>query len=157
MLKYTSTYVQDHFKNASKACQTEPVHITKNDSPCAVLLSPTEYKRLTDIENKYWGELAELAESCGFMDDHEVNLWVNTKTNHYLYLKITRMAFKYLDSLTKHKCENILVGLKETVANQSKKIKKTEGYNFKQCDFGKNKVIFDGVEGAIRIIYVGER
>jgi prevent-host-death family protein len=34
----------------------EPVQVTRNKMPVAVLLSIQEYKRLEAIEDTYWGE-----------------------------------------------------------------------------------------------------
>jgi prevent-host-death family protein len=76
---YTSSYAQNHFGVVMEECLEAPVHITMDGRPYAVILSLTEYKRLKWIEENFFGQLASIAESCGFMDEEEMNRWVTEK------------------------------------------------------------------------------
>ena len=74
-----STKVQNNFGGTIEQSQTEIIAITMNGRPYAVLMSSSEYKRLTEIEQRFWMELANVAKSCGFMNDEEMNTWVEGK------------------------------------------------------------------------------
>lgn len=79
MKKVYATKAQNNFGELQSQCQLEPISIINNGRPYAVLLSMSDYKRLKEIEAKFYGKLAFVSESCGFMDDEEMNKWIEDK------------------------------------------------------------------------------
>jgi prevent-host-death family protein len=81
MKKVPATRVQNNFGETLESCMTEAVSITKNGREVAVLISKPEYDRLYAFGKRFHGELALIAESCGFMDNEEMHKWIEEKVN----------------------------------------------------------------------------
>lgn len=79
MKTITSTDATQHFADAVKLGLKEPVLITKDGVPQSVLMGWNEYQRLIKLEKDFWGKLGWIAESVGFMDDTEMNQWIEEK------------------------------------------------------------------------------
>ena len=51
--------------------QDSPIQIEKSGRPVAIVLSPSEYTYLQELEEQYWVARAEAATSSGEWIDHE--------------------------------------------------------------------------------------
>ncbi len=156
-VKVSSTKAGKCFGSFLEVCKKEPVHITHYRRQVATLLSASDYERFLDVDNRFWGELAVLAEKVGFPDDVIVRQWLMKKTGYALNLTISKVALEVLETIPTIRCENILNDLLDAPKDPTRRIKKLQGYKFRRCDFGKYRVIFDVVNGTIQIFYVGEQ
>jgi antitoxin Phd len=71
MKEAAATDVKNKFGQMLETVVSEPVTIEKNGRPVAVMMSMAEYERLTEIEDRYWGEKALKALEEGFASDAE--------------------------------------------------------------------------------------
>lgn len=71
MKEAAATDVKNKFGQMLETVMSEPVTIEKNGRPVAVMMSVAEYERLTEIEDRYWGEKALKALEEGFASDAE--------------------------------------------------------------------------------------
>lgn len=80
MMKETAaTTAKNGFGHLIEMAMTEPVAIEKKGRPIAVLISFDEYKRLIELEDRYWGERALKAIDGGFMTAKETSKWLKGK------------------------------------------------------------------------------
>lgn len=63
----TATEAKNRFAELVDLARIEPVTITRNDRAVAIVLSPTEYSRLLQTDDTYWGELANKAKDSEFL------------------------------------------------------------------------------------------
>ncbi len=75
----TSTDIKNHFGEYLETSITEPIVIQKTGRPLAVMISISDYKRLTALEDKYWAEQAEQAEKKGYIDHKESLQFLKSK------------------------------------------------------------------------------
>jgi PHD/YefM family antitoxin component YafN of YafNO toxin-antitoxin module len=68
-----ATEVKNKFGAVIDFALVEPVMVQKSGRSCVVMLSATEYERLTNIEDAYWAARAVKAEASGFASADEVN------------------------------------------------------------------------------------
>lgn len=61
----TATTLKNNLGEVMQAVAREPVHITKQGRDYAVMLSITEYERLTALEDDWWAQRARQAEAEG--------------------------------------------------------------------------------------------
>ncbi len=73
MCEFTASDAKNNFAHLLDTAQREPVQITKNKRPVAVLLSQQEYDRLQAMEDFYWGELANAAVKRNDFLGHEAS------------------------------------------------------------------------------------
>ena len=69
MKKAAATDVKNKFGQMLEAAMSEPITIEKKGRPVAVMMSFTEYERLVEIEDRYWGAKALKAIEEGFASD----------------------------------------------------------------------------------------
>jgi prevent-host-death family protein len=81
MKDVTATEIKNKFGQILEAALMEPVTIDKMGRPVAVLMSIGEYQRLTEIEDRCWGEKALKALEKGFLSEEEGNNWLKGKLN----------------------------------------------------------------------------
>jgi PHD/YefM family antitoxin component YafN of YafNO toxin-antitoxin module len=58
---------------------SEPITIERKGRPVAVMMSITEYQRLAEIEDRYWGEKARKAVEEGFVKEENTRAWLKRK------------------------------------------------------------------------------
>jgi len=61
----TATTLKNNLGEVMQAVAREPVRITKQGRDYAVMLSITEYERLTALEDDWWAQRARQAEAEG--------------------------------------------------------------------------------------------
>jgi antitoxin Phd len=71
MYRIAAREAKNEFGRLLDNAQREPVTIEKKGRPVAVLLSIPEYQRLEDMEDYYWGKLAQEAKAEGFISVEE--------------------------------------------------------------------------------------
>lgn len=81
MKETTATEAKNRFGHLIDMAMTEPVTIDKKGRPVAVLLSFTEYQRLADLDERYWGEKALKAVQNGFVSEVDAGVWLEGKLN----------------------------------------------------------------------------
>ena len=74
-----ATEAKNKFGHLIEMAMTEPVAIEKKGRPVAVLISFTEYQRLTALEDRYWGDRAVKALKGGFLTEAENIKWLKGK------------------------------------------------------------------------------
>jgi len=79
MREAAATDVKNRFGQMLETAMTEPIAIEKKGRPVAVILSITEYQRLVEIEDRYWGENARKAVEEGFMMAKDTQAWLKKK------------------------------------------------------------------------------
>lgn len=77
----TATKAKNRFGELLDMSITEPVAIEKKGRPVAVLLSFAEYRRLSELDDRYWGEKAQEALKSGFLSAEKTTKWLNRKLN----------------------------------------------------------------------------
>jgi len=68
-----ATEVKNKFGAVMDIALAEPVMVQKSGRSSVVMLSATEYERLTAMEDAYWAARAVNAEASGFASTEEVN------------------------------------------------------------------------------------
>lgn len=76
-----ATEAKNRFGQLMDMAMTEPIAIDKKGRPVAVLLSYTEYSRLAELDDRYWGEKAMKALQNGFVAEETNNDWLLGKLN----------------------------------------------------------------------------
>ncbi|HBG07634.1 MAG: toxin-antitoxin system subunit antitoxin [Geobacteraceae bacterium GWC2_58_44] len=76
MKQIAATEARTRFGQLLELAINEPVTIERKGRPVAVLLSSSEYQRLADLEDHYWGEKAVKALQSGFLSEGETNHWL---------------------------------------------------------------------------------
>ena len=61
MTAVTATELQGKTGAVIDRAIIEPVQVTRNNRSVVVLMSTKEYERLKDLEDVYWGEMANIA------------------------------------------------------------------------------------------------
>lgn len=79
MKETAATEAKNRFGQLLEMAMNEPVAIGKKGRPVAVLLSFAEYQRLTELEDRYWGEKALKALESGFISEGETTNWLKKK------------------------------------------------------------------------------
>jgi prevent-host-death family protein len=74
-----ATEAKNKFGQMLEAAMTEPIAIEKKGRPVAVMMSMTEYQRLVEIEDRYWGENARKAVEEGFLTGKDTEAWLKRK------------------------------------------------------------------------------
>jgi prevent-host-death family protein len=77
----TATEAKNRFADLVDQARTEPITITRNDRAVAIVLSPTEYARLTVSDDAYWGEQAKKISTDDFHSAEESQAFLNTILN----------------------------------------------------------------------------
>lgn len=77
----TATKAKNRFGELLDMSIAEPVAIEKKGRPVAVLLSFEEYQRLSELDDRYWGEKAQEALKSGFLSVKDTAKWLNRKLN----------------------------------------------------------------------------
>jgi prevent-host-death family protein len=77
----TASDAKNNFGQLIDMAMVEPVAIEKRGRRVAVLISATEYDRLVEMEDRYWGEKALKAIEGGFLTYDETDKWVKGKLN----------------------------------------------------------------------------
>lgn len=78
-MRESATIAKNKFGVLLDNAMSEPVIIEKKGRPVVVVLSVSEYQRLTDIEDRYWGEKALNAVKEGFLSEGESKKWLEEK------------------------------------------------------------------------------
>lgn len=81
MKEIAATEAKNKFGHVLEMTMSEPVAIEKNGRPVAVILSIAEYQRLTELEDRYWGEKALKALEGGFVSEDAGKGWLKEKLN----------------------------------------------------------------------------
>lgn len=74
-----ATEAKNKFGQVLEMTMSGPVAIEKKGRPVAVLLSFAEYQRLTELEDRYWGDRAVAALKNGFVAEDAGNQWLKEK------------------------------------------------------------------------------
>ncbi|HNS56513.1 MAG TPA: type II toxin-antitoxin system Phd/YefM family antitoxin [Smithellaceae bacterium] len=74
-----ATEVKNKFGQILESAMIEPIAIEKNGRKVVVMMSMSEYQRLLEIEDRYWGELALKAIDNGFLTEHDTKTWIERK------------------------------------------------------------------------------
>ncbi len=77
----TATEAKNRFAEMVDLAREEPVTITRNERAVAIVLSPAEYSRLTQVEDKYWGDLADKVTKKDFVGVDESSEFLNSILN----------------------------------------------------------------------------
>ncbi|TAK78147.1 MAG: type II toxin-antitoxin system Phd/YefM family antitoxin [Gammaproteobacteria bacterium] len=70
-MKTNATEFKNHFGEYMQKVYQEPVIVEKSGKPSAVLISYDTFKRLSNLEDFYWGMKAEQAVKEGFLGPTE--------------------------------------------------------------------------------------
>jgi len=73
------TEVKNKFGQILEMAMTEPIAIEKNGRQVVVMMSMSEYQRLLEIEDRYWGEIALKAIEDGFLTVNDTKAWIERK------------------------------------------------------------------------------
>lgn len=76
-----ATEIKNKMGQYFQMAMAEPISVERNGHPIAILLSADEYKRLTRIEDAYWGEKAKAAEVEGFLSKEETKEFMKASLN----------------------------------------------------------------------------
>ena len=79
MKEIAATDAKNKFGQMLEMTISEPVAIEKKGRPVAVMLSFAEYQRLTELEDRYWGEKATKALENGFVAEEDGTAWLKGK------------------------------------------------------------------------------
>ena len=79
MKETAATEAKNRFGQLIEMAMSEPVAIEKKGRPVAVVMSFDEYKRLTEIEDRLWGERALQTLKGGFLSPEETSQWLEGK------------------------------------------------------------------------------
>jgi antitoxin Phd len=79
MREAAATDVKNKSGQMLETAMTEPIAIEKKGRPVAVMMSITEYQRLVEIEDRYWGEKAREAIEEGFVKEKDTQAWLKRK------------------------------------------------------------------------------
>jgi prevent-host-death family protein len=79
MREAAATDVKNKFGQMLETAMTEPITIEKKGRSVAVMMSITEYQRLIEIEDRYWGEKARKAVQDGFVSEKNTRAWLKRK------------------------------------------------------------------------------
>jgi antitoxin Phd len=79
MKEIAATEAKNRFGHLLEMAMSEPIAIGKKDRHVAVILSVAEYQRLTEIEDRFWGEKAQKALESGFLPADETKTWLEEK------------------------------------------------------------------------------
>ncbi len=79
MRETTATEAKNRFGQLIDMAMIEPVAIDKKGRHVAVMLSYTEYSRLAELDDRYWGEKALSALQNGFVAEEQGNQWLQEK------------------------------------------------------------------------------
>jgi len=82
MQQATSKEVKNAFGKYLRASTIEPVTITRNDTPVAVIVSIEEYERLNRVDDSYWIAKAEAAVKEGFIGTEETAKYIKARMKH---------------------------------------------------------------------------
>jgi antitoxin Phd len=63
----TATDAKNRFAELVDSSRLEPIMITRNDRPVAILVSPEEYARLMAHDDVYWAEQATKIKPADFL------------------------------------------------------------------------------------------
>ena len=74
-----ATEVKNKFGQILESAMIEPIAIEKNGRKVVVMMSMSEYQRLLEIEDRYWGELALKAIKDGFLTEKETKARIERK------------------------------------------------------------------------------
>ncbi len=74
-----ATEVKNKFGQILEKAMAEPIAIEKNGRKVVVMMSMSEYQRLLEIEDRYWGEMALKAIEGGFLTEHDTKTWIERK------------------------------------------------------------------------------
>lgn len=74
-----ATDAKNKFGQVLEMAMTEPVAIEKKGKPVAVILSFAEYQRLTELDDRNWGEKALKALEGGFVSEEDAKTWLKEK------------------------------------------------------------------------------
>lgn len=77
----TATKAKTSFAELIDCARKEPVTITRNNRPVAVMVSPEEYKHFVALDDAYWGERATKAEKKGALSIEESEAFLNSVLN----------------------------------------------------------------------------
>jgi antitoxin Phd len=77
----SATNARVHFGRVIENAFVEPVFIEKSGRTVAVVLSFEEYKKISDIEDRYWLEKALAAEKEGFIGVDASEAWLKETLN----------------------------------------------------------------------------
>lgn len=70
-MKTNATQFKNHFGEYMQKVYQEPIIVEKSGKPSAVLISYDTFKRLSNLEDFYWGMRAEQAANKGFLGPKE--------------------------------------------------------------------------------------
>ena len=73
-----ATQAKTAFAEMIDAARKEPVTITRNNRPVAIVISPEEYERFEMLDDAYWGERAKEAGEGGYLDVNESEQFLRT-------------------------------------------------------------------------------
>jgi len=79
MKEAAATEVKNKFGQILETVVSEPVTIEKKGRPVAVIVSISEYQRLTELEDRYWGERAQRALEGGLLSEDDTKNWLRGK------------------------------------------------------------------------------
>jgi len=79
MKEAAATEVKNKFGQILETVVSEPVTIEKKGRPVAVIVSIGEYQRLTELEDRFWGERAQRALESGFLSEKGAKKWLSGK------------------------------------------------------------------------------
>ncbi|MBS2007244.1 MAG: type II toxin-antitoxin system Phd/YefM family antitoxin [Cyanobacteria bacterium SZAS TMP-1] len=68
-----ATEIKKRFDEVMDIAQAEPVMIQKSVRKSVVMISATEYERLTALDDAYWAARADKAEASGLVSAQELN------------------------------------------------------------------------------------
>ena len=74
-----ATEVKNKFGQVLETALSEPIAIEKNGRAVAVMISITEYNRLVEIEDRFWGDKALKAVREGFLSEDDTKVWLERK------------------------------------------------------------------------------
>ncbi len=76
-----ATEAKTKFAELIDAARNEPVTVTRNSKPVAVVISPEDYERLSAVDDAYWGNKATQAKKAGFLGKKKTSDFISNTLN----------------------------------------------------------------------------
>ena len=72
-----------------------------------------------------------------------------------LKLKVSNPSAKFLDTIPISHFDKIVTTMVQVIKSPPARCKRIKGYDYRQCDIGRYRVVYDVVGDTPRILYMG--
>ena len=164
MKTITATEAKNKLGAVMDSALSEPVMIEKSGRSSVVIISATEYARLTSLEDAYWAARAAAATAGGFATPEEVaemikkaSEWWNTQVRN---LNPTKEALSFIQKLDPKQFKQVMNKILSLLADphpaDSKALKGYE--DLLRVDIGEYRIIYRyNNTAAVSVLIVDKR